>query len=53
MPNVDDRQDRLLDLIEITDLLVRERHYRDTANWAKLRNCYHPDTTKTNIDISW
>ncbi|KAH7215513.1 hypothetical protein DER44DRAFT_654886 [Fusarium oxysporum] len=39
--------------VEIKSLLVRERYYRDTSQWNKLRACYHPDASKTNIDISW
>ncbi|KIW20482.1 hypothetical protein PV08_01057 [Exophiala spinifera] len=53
IPKIDDRQDRFIDLIEIKDLLVRERYYRDTANWAGLRKCYHPNATKTVVNISW
>ncbi|KAL4809154.1 hypothetical protein BDV18DRAFT_95084 [Aspergillus unguis] len=38
---------------EIRSLLVRERYYRDTAQWAKLRDAWHPDASKTRIKISW
>ncbi|KAF9887165.1 hypothetical protein FE257_010419 [Aspergillus nanangensis] len=38
---------------EIKSLLVRERYYRDTNQWEKLRSCYHPDASKTHIDITW
>lgn len=41
------------DEIEIKSLLVRERYYRDTCQWEKLRGCYHPDASKTSISISW
>ncbi|PYH77646.1 hypothetical protein BO82DRAFT_386526 [Aspergillus uvarum CBS 121591] len=37
----------------IQSLLIRERYYRDTNQWAKLRSSYHPDTSKTRIDITW
>ena len=39
--------------LEIKSLLIRERYYRDTSQWEKLRKCYHPDSIKTNIKISW
>jgi hypothetical protein len=42
-----------MDEIEIKSLLIRERYYRDTCQWEKLRGCYHPDASKTSIDISW
>ncbi|VUC24153.1 unnamed protein product [Clonostachys rosea] len=38
---------------EIKSLLVRERYYRDTAQWQKLRESYHPDASKTSINITW
>ncbi|KAH8815449.1 hypothetical protein F5884DRAFT_178646 [Xylogone sp. PMI_703] len=41
------------DKLEIKDLLVRERHYRDSCQWQKLRNAYHPDASKTSINITW
>ena len=44
---------QLMDEIEIKSLLVRERYYRDTCQWQKLRESYHPDASKTSIDISW
>lgn len=37
----------------IKDLVIRERYYRDTCQWDKLRGCYHPDNRETKIDISW
>lgn len=38
---------------QIKSLLVRERYYRDTAQWENLRNSYHPDVSKTAIKITW
>lgn len=38
---------------QIKSLLVRERYYRDTAQWENLRNSYHPDVSKTGIKITW
>ena len=38
---------------EIRSLLYRERYYKDSCQWDKLRSCYHPDPSKTLIDISW
>jgi hypothetical protein len=49
----DSRTDKLLDELEIRNLVVRERFYRDTHQWPKLRQSYHPDATKTHIRISW
>ena len=43
----------LLQELEIKSLLCRERYYRDTAQWQKLRDCYHPDAGKTRVEISW
>ncbi|EHK17929.1 uncharacterized protein TRIVIDRAFT_67153 [Trichoderma virens Gv29-8] len=37
----------------IKSLLVRERYYRDSCQWEKLRAAYHPDASRTRIDISW
>ncbi|KAF9884525.1 hypothetical protein FE257_001713 [Aspergillus nanangensis] len=39
--------------LQIQSLVVRERYYRDTCQWAKLRNCYHADSSKTRIQITW
>jgi hypothetical protein len=38
---------------EIKYLLTRERHYRDTRQWKKLRESYHKDASKTSIKITW
>ena len=43
----------LLQELEIKSLLCRERYYRDTAQWQKLRDCYHPDAGRTRVEISW
>jgi hypothetical protein len=45
--------DTFLTESEIKSLLVRERYYRDTNQWEKLRSSYHPDASKTHIDITW
>jgi hypothetical protein len=45
--------ERIIDEIEIKSLLVRERFYRDTFQWQKLRNSYHNDAAKTTINVSW
>ncbi|CAM1503638.1 Fc.00g012290.m01.CDS01 [Cosmosporella sp. VM-42] len=39
--------------IDIRNLLVKERFYRDSYQWKKLRDCYHPDASQTNIKITW
>lgn len=41
------------DHLEIRSLIVRERYYRDTGQWSKLRGAYHPDASKTKVRISW
>ncbi|GJN75825.1 hypothetical protein PLICBS_009931 [Purpureocillium lilacinum] len=38
---------------EISSLLTRERYYRDTNQWQKLRECFHPDASRTSIKITW
>jgi hypothetical protein len=45
--------ERTLVEAQIKSLLVRERYYRDTCQWQKLRDCYHPDALKTHIEITW
>ena len=44
-----------LTLVEaaIKSLVVRERYYRDSCQWQNLRDCYHPDASKTMVDITW
>lgn len=48
-----DAPSRLKSESEIRSLLARERYYRDTRQWQRLRESYHPDPSKTMIDISW
>ena len=48
-----ERLERVIDLVEIKDLLVREKSYRDSLNWTALREVWHPDASRTNINISW
>lgn len=38
---------------EIRALLCRERYARDTCQWQKLRDSYHPDASRTLVDITW
>ncbi|OQD81861.1 hypothetical protein PENANT_c025G08277 [Penicillium antarcticum] len=38
---------------QIQSLLVQERYYRDTMQWEKLRQCWHPDPKQTYLKISW
>lgn len=42
-----------LDEARIAALLVRERYYRDTSDWQKMRDSYHPDNSKTWVNITW
>ena len=41
-----------LDEFQVTSLLKRERYYRDSRQWQKLRNCYHPDPSTTRIEVA-
>ncbi|KAL6241055.1 hypothetical protein RBB50_011958 [Rhinocladiella similis] len=43
----------LLEDLEVKSLLTRERYYRDSSQWAKLRTSYHPDASRTLIKVSW
>ena len=45
--------EKLLTELEIKNLIVRERYYRDTAQYQNLRDCWHPDEAQTRIKISW
>jgi hypothetical protein len=45
--------DSLVHELNIKSLLIRERYYRDSAQWEKLRQSYHPDADKTRLNISW
>lgn len=38
------------DITAITQLILRERNSRDTANWDVMRDCFHPDSI---VKISW
>ncbi|KAK4501919.1 hypothetical protein PRZ48_007729 [Zasmidium cellare] len=38
---------------EIRSLIIKERYYRDSNQWQKLRGCYHPDASRTWLNISW
>lgn len=40
-----------LDQFRISTLLKNERYYRDSRQWQKLRNCYHPNSSKTRIHV--
>ena len=42
-----------VDAGEIANLLKRERFYRDTAQWDLCRAAFHPDASKTRIDVAW
>jgi hypothetical protein len=41
------------DVIEISNLLKRERFYRDTAQWDLCRAAFHPESSKTYINVAW
>lgn len=41
------------DIARIAHLLKSERFYRDTAQWQLCRLCFHPDASKTYINVSW
>ncbi|KAG6015586.1 hypothetical protein E4U41_004595 [Claviceps citrina] len=38
---------------DIANLLKRERFYRDTGRWDLCRAAYHPDASRTYIDVAW
>lgn len=38
------------DIVEITQLVVRERESRDCGFWNRMRDCFHPDS---EVNISW
>ncbi|KAI5458349.1 hypothetical protein BGZ63DRAFT_456961 [Mariannaea sp. PMI_226] len=42
-----------LERADITYLLRSERHFRDSKKWDDMRACYHPDDSKTFVNISW
>jgi hypothetical protein len=41
------------DIIEIANLLKRERYYRDTGQWCLCRAAFHPDPSRTHINVAW
>lgn len=43
----------LIHELTIKSLLIRERYYRDSAQWDKLRQSWHPDANTTSLKISW
>ncbi|KIV79375.1 hypothetical protein PV11_06938 [Exophiala sideris] len=38
---------------QIRSILIRERYYRDTSQFDKMRKMYHPDGQKTKVYITW
>lgn len=47
------KQEHSYEDYEIKSTLTRERYYRDSAQWVKLRESYHPDAGRTLIKVSW
>jgi hypothetical protein len=41
------------DIAEIAHILKRERYHRDTAQWSLCRAAFHPDASKTYINVAW
>ncbi|KFY34490.1 hypothetical protein V494_06725 [Pseudogymnoascus sp. VKM F-4513 (FW-928)] len=41
------------DIAEIAHILKRERYHRDTAQWDLCRAAFHPDTSKTFVNVAW
>jgi hypothetical protein len=41
------------DIAEIAHILKRERYHRDTAQWDLCRAAFHPDASKTYINVAW
>lgn len=41
------------DVTEIANLLKSERFHRDTARWEMCRQAFHPDASKTYINVLW
>ncbi|KAF4214796.1 hypothetical protein CNMCM8980_000047 [Aspergillus fumigatiaffinis] len=41
------------DIVEIANLLKRERYYRDTGQWCLCRAAFHPDPSRTHINVAW
>jgi len=42
-----------LDRLKVEQIVVTERYCRDTAQWHKMRNFWHPDTERTSLKITW
>ena len=34
-------------------LVLQERYFKDTAQWARWRECYHSDASQTRIETVW
>ena len=41
------------DVAEIAYILKRERYSRDTARWDLCRAAFHPDTSRTYVNVAW
>lgn len=41
------------DIAEIAHILKRERYHRDTAQWGLCRAAFHPDPSKTYVNVAW
>lgn len=41
------------DIAEIAHLLKLERFHRDTGQWEQCRAAFHPDNSKTHVDVAW
>ncbi|KFY97325.1 hypothetical protein V500_02115 [Pseudogymnoascus sp. VKM F-4518 (FW-2643)] len=41
------------DIAEIAHILKRERYHRDTAHWGLCRAAFHPDPSKTYVNVAW
>lgn len=50
---MDFSDEEAVDEAKIRSLLIRERYYRDTSQWQKMRDSYHPDPTETHVNIQW
>lgn len=41
------------DIAEIAHILKLERYHRDTAQWDLCRAAFHPDASKTYVNVAW
>lgn len=41
------------DMAEIAHILKLERYHRDTAQWDLCRAAFHPDASKTYVNVAW